>query len=90
MKQTYSYESSRTIEEPTDDEKCEVDTTSLFYFKPTIMKQGKKIYKITINGHKLELDKELMKDVRKRKDWGVDDCYTVVSMCSDDLIAFYK
>lgn len=90
MKQVYEYHTARSIEEPTDEEKCATDSTLLYYFKPTIMLQGKKLYKIVISNHKLELDKELMKDVRKRKDWSDTDCYTVVSMCDDPITVFYK
>ena len=83
MKQRYRYDCIKTMKE---DDYCR----NFYYFKINIIKNNKKMYKIMCNGDLIDLDKEHMKDVRKRNDWKDDDCYTIVSLESIDLVAYYK
>lgn len=73
-----------TISRPLDND------GKLYYFYPKIILNDKKIYKIKINGFKIDMDEEFMKDVRERNDWKPDDVYIIASLLPYDMIVYYR
>lgn len=83
MKQCYSYTETKILKSDTKD-------NILYYYKIPIMNGSKKMYKILVGGDPLDLDTNLMKEIRKRKDWSSSDNYTLVSLEPYEATVYYK
>lgn len=80
MKVEYSADHSKFIEE-------DVSSVQLHYYHIKIYNEGKKLYKIMINGHKLDLH---FKKELKEREFKPDDHYTVIHLQDTKVIGYYK
>jgi hypothetical protein len=80
MKVDYNPTKSRALEDS-------ADSALLHYYHINIYNQKKKLYKITINGEKLDLH---FKSELKKRDFKPDDTYRVVLLSPETITGHYR
>ena len=79
------YYSTETMTDTDHDNICK----TLYVYKPTIMLQSERLYRIEADGVEIKILPELLEGIQSRE-WTATDKYTMMCYFNTPIIAFYR